>query len=87
MIGSDPAREPSKATLGRAHRVMRRFGFEITAIVPEPEFAGWQVHWRVKNGDFTTTEYGARGDTASAAVRAAVQNAIGEGLDIRGSLL
>ncbi len=54
---------------------MDRLGFEIVSVRPEPGPPGrWNARWRPKDAP-RTVSFGASGETAYAALRAALMNA------------
>ena len=75
---SDPSTIPERDRRAVEHvrRQMTRLGFELTTITLEPgAFGRWQAHWQVSDGDSGSVPYGASGETARGAARAALANA------------
>lgn len=78
VYGHDRDRVPElqRQAIARLCREMEGLGCEVTSVRREPGSADrWDVQWRVKDPRGTAISYGATGETALTATRAAVLNA------------
>ena len=68
--------ELERVAIARLCREMDSLGCEVTSVRRESEgVKRWHVQWRVKDHQFNGTPYGASGETALVAARAALSNA------------
>ena len=65
-----------RLAIAKLSQEMDSLGCEITSVRRDPESVGrWQAQWRVKDPHVSSVSYGATGDSALDATRAALSNA------------